>query len=167
MLGGLLGLGGCGFHPLYAPSNGLIGGVSTELAAVYVPVLGERTGQLMRQALQQRLAGSDSGVAKRYELTAIPQLAVEGIAIQRDSSTTRYRINATGVWVLRKLDPAHTVIDQGTSHILDGVDINDQQYFALDLETDAAYKRAVETLADQIVQKVAIVLRRRAETGAT
>ncbi len=157
---GLLGLSGCGFHPLYGPTKARAGGVDAELASVYVPVIAERSGMLMRQALQQRLEGSRSGVAKRYELTVSPSLAVDAIAIQQDSSSTRVRVSGSGPWTLRLLDPARTVVAQGSGRVLDGYDIANQQYFAADLTCDVVTKRAMEALADQVVQQVAAVLRR-------
>ena len=53
------GLGGCGFRPLYGKFGATGGAVAPELASIYVTVMSERQGQLLRQALQQRLAGSD------------------------------------------------------------------------------------------------------------
>lgn len=150
---------GCGFHPLYLPEGGRNGPVAAALAAVYVPVMAERSGQLLRQALQRRIEGSGTGIAKRYELIANLSIATEGVAIQRDSSTTRIRLTATAPWSLRQLNLAHTVITTGTSRVLDGYNILNQQYFAADLESEAAYRRAAESLADQIVTQVAIFLK--------
>ncbi len=163
LLGGLLG--GCGFRPLYLPESSAGSIAGNELAAVYVPVMSERAGQLLRQALQQRMEGAGTGIAKKYELVTAPAITGEGIAIQRDSSTTRVRLNGTAAWTLRTLDPAHTVIASGSSRIVDGYNILNQQYFAADLEGEAAQRRVCDALADQIVTQVAIFLRRRAVTA--
>lgn len=150
-------LGGCGFHPLYLPaSGGKAGAASAGLSAVYVPVIAERSGQLLRQALQRRTEGSGSGVAKRYELVAAPALASEGIAIQRDTSTTRVRLIGTATWSLRELNLQHTVLLSGANRIVDGYNILNQQYFAADLESEAAVRRIMESMADLIVARVAI-----------
>jgi len=158
-------LSGCGFHPLYAPMarGGIVG---DELKAVYVAVMGERTGQLLRQALQRRLEGTDAGVAKKYELTGGLGISGEGIAIQRDSSTTRFRYIGTAPWTLRMLSIEQTVLTSGNARAIDGVNINDQQFFALELEQGAAYRRIAETIADQITLEVASFLRKRAEAAA-
>lgn len=154
-------LGGCGFRPLYLPQSGEGRPAAAELAAVYVPVLPERPGQLLRQALQRRLEGAGSGTAKRYELTAYLVASGEGVATQRDSSTTRVRLNATGPWYLRTLNLDRALLAQGSSRIVDGYNILNQQYFAADLENDAAIKRIAEALADQIVTQVAVFLSRQ------
>ncbi len=166
VLAGGLALGGCGFRPLYMPAGGAAGPAEAELAAVYVPVVPERSGQLLRQALQRRLEGPGTGAAKKYELTTYLIANVEGIAILRDSSTTRYRVIATAPWTLRMLSLDRAVLTSGTGRAVEGYNILNQQYFAADLEGDAAYKRAAETLADQIVTQVAIFLRRRTEAPA-
>lgn len=163
MAGGAAGmLGGCGFRPLYLPESASGSVAGAELAAVYVPVEGERTGQLLRQALQRRLEGTGTGVVKKYELTAAMIASQEGIAIQRDNSTTRIRLVASGPWSLRAYDVAHTLLSSGSSRVVDGFNILNQQYFAADLENEAAYRRVAEALADQIVLQVGIFLRRRA-----
>ncbi len=159
-------LTGCGFRPLYMPEHGQPGVAARGLAAIYVPVLLNRDGQLMRQALQQRVEGSGSGVAKEYELLAQPVISGEGIAIQRDSSTTRVRLNGSVTWVLRKLDLAHTVVASGSGRIVDGYNILNEQYFAADLEGEAGTRRIVTALADQVVQQVAIYFRRQAANPA-
>lgn len=161
-----LGLGGCGFRPLYMPEGGGRSIAADELAAVYVPVMAERSGQLMRQALQQRIEGSGTGIAKKYELLTAPNITGEGIAIQRDNSTTRVRLNGSAPWILRRLDVAHTVMATGSARIVDGYNILNQQYFAADLESEAAVRRVADALADQVVMQVAIFLRRQAVTPA-
>ena len=162
VLAGGLALGGCGFRPLYMPESSQGSVAATELAAVYVPVIPERSGQLLRQALQTRIEGSGLGVAKKFELVATFIVNFEAIAIQRDSSATRYRLDGRGNWTLRKLDLAHTVITAGSSRALGGTNINNQQYFAADNENETAIRRVADTLADQIISQVASFLRRQA-----
>ena len=158
-------VGGCGFRPLYLP-QGRGAPVSADLAAVYVPVIPERQGQLMRQALQRRMHGTGEGVAARYELLVSPVIVAEPIAIQRDSSTSRFRLNGNANWALRRLDVARTLVDSGSSRITDGYNIINQQYFAADLENSAAIRRVVESLSDQIVTDVAIGFKRRGTPAA-
>ncbi len=155
LLGAGAGLAGCGFRPLYAPAaGGAPGPAAAGLAAVYVPVLPERSGQLIRQALQQRFDGAGSGVAKRYELEVGHAIASDGIAVQRDSSTTRVRLIGTATWVLRTLSLARTPLVTGSARVLDGYNILNQQYFAAELENEAAVRRIAQALADQITLKV-------------
>ena len=150
---GMLVLAACGFHPLYGSRAGSAG-PQQELAAIDVPVLPDRSGQLLREALQQRF-DRGSGTAKRYSLDVSLSIAGDALAIQRDSTATRVRQVATARWTLKSLDPNRTVVTSGTARALDGVNIIDQQYFAADLEGQTATKRIVETIADQVMQQIA------------
>ncbi len=159
---GVLGLGGCGFRPVYLPRGPGADGFADVLAQIYIPVLPERSGQLLRQALQARLDGSGDGGARKYELTPSLQYGSEGIGIQRDNSTSRVRIDARVTWVLRALTPAKPVVTQGTARLLDGYNIIDQQFFAADLESDVVQRRVMVALADQIVLQLAAYFQRAA-----
>ena len=83
---------GCGFHPLYAPGpGGTLGAAQAQLAAIDVPRLADRPGQLMRQALQARLYGPGLAEAKQYRLIVDFSVASEGIAIQPSNTRNRSR----------------------------------------------------------------------------
>lgn len=151
------GLGGCGFAPLYGRRG--VGALRPELASIYVTVMAERQGQLLRQALQQRLAGADEGGVKQYELLGGLSIAAEALGIQQDTSSNRLRFNATTNWTLRKLDVANTVVASGVAKAVDGININNQEYFAADLETSSAYRRLADEVADKIVLDLAIYFR--------
>ena len=105
---------GCGFHPLYAPgAGGALGPAQAQLAAIDVPRLADRPGQLMRQALQARLYGPGLAEAKQYRLIVDFSVASEGIAIQPDNSTARIRLIGIGRWTLYGLNPAPKVLTTG------------------------------------------------------
>lgn len=166
VLGGGAALAGCGFRPLYAPAaSGAPGPAAAEMAAIYVPVAAERAGQLLRQELQQRFEGTGTGTAKRYELVAYISVSSDAIAIQRDSSSSRVRLIGSAPWALRALSLEHTVLTQGTSRILDGYNILNQQFFAADLESETAIRRVASALADQITTQVGAFFLRRAKTA--
>ena len=168
-IGLVTALGGCGFRPLYAPDSADgTSATGVELETIYVALIGERTGQLMRQALQRRLEGTGEGRAKRYELTASFGIAGEGIGIQRDNSSTRIRFVGTSQWTLRDLTPQRTVLTSGVSRSLDGLNVLNQEFFAADLETETIQRRLAELLADQVVQQIAIyMLQKRVAPAAT
>lgn len=168
LAGGSAGLlSGCGFHPLYAPADdGAPGPAQAELAAVWVPVIPERSGQLLRQALQARLEGSGSGVAKRYQLTASFGIGAEGIAIRPDSTASRVRVVGNAAWHLTTVGLTPQELASGTSRAVDGYDVLDQQYFATELDNETVIQRIADTVADQIVTRLAVFFRRRATDAA-
>ncbi len=159
-------LSGCGFHPLYAPAaGGAPGPAQIELAAVWVPVIPERSGQLLRQALQQRLEGAGLGTAKRYELAVSFALAADSLAIRPDSTASRVRVIGNAPWRLATVGLAPQPLTSGQAHAVDGYNIINQQYFAAELENETIAQRVADTIADQIVTQLAIFFRRRAPTA--
>lgn len=162
-LASALALPGCGFRPVYMrTASGHPGIAQRELAAVNVDILPDRPGQLLRQALQQRLDRASAGVARKYDLGVSYSIGGEGIGIQGDNSVTRIRLIARGAWTLRTQDPARTTLSTGSSRAIDGLNILDQQYFAADLEQEAVQRRLADQIADQIVIQLAAYFRKQA-----
>jgi len=155
-------LTGCGFTPLYARRGSSRGSaVAKELGTVSVDVIGDRPGQLLRQALQQRLDGDGTVVARRYALAVDYGISGEGVGIRQDSTITRLRLIGRARWALRAEDTGQTVLTRDQAQAVDDVNILNEQYFALDLETEAAQHRIAETLADHIVSQLGVYFRRR------
>lgn len=156
-------LSGCGFKPVYMPTaSGDAGPARRELAAIHVARIPDRPGQLLRQALQDRLEMGGSGVARRYDLTVIFWQTGEGIGVETGDVTTRLRGIGNAQWTLSAQDPGRTNLTSGFARSVDALNILDTQYFATDLELDAMYKRVTDTLADQITMQLAIYFRKRA-----
>jgi LPS-assembly lipoprotein len=144
--------GACGFHPLYAPG----GGANVALPAVFVDVIPNRNGQLLRQALQERLEGSDSSVSKRYELSIIYKFDGSAIGIQADNSSDRTRFIGTVFWTLKLPGVFGTKITSGTARSVDGANVINAQFFYSDLSAEAIQRRMSDNLADQITQALAV-----------
>jgi LPS-assembly lipoprotein len=155
-------LGGCGFHPIYMPTaSGKPGVAQRELAAVFVDIIPDRPGQLLRQALQERF-GDDSGTPAAYNLRVTFSVSGEGIAIEQDDISTRIRLIGVASWTLLTHDAKQTALTAGGARAIDGVNIFDSQYFAADLETEAEQKRIAENIATQISLQLASWFRNRA-----
>jgi LPS-assembly lipoprotein len=166
-LGSLATLGGCGFQPLYMPTaSGKPGVAQRELSSVYVGIIPERPGQLLRQALQERF-GNDSGTQAAYDLNVTFAIAGEGIAIEQNNLATRIRLIGNATWLLQAHDPKRTALTSGSARALDGVNIFNSQYFAADLQTEAEQKRIAENIATQIATQLAVWFRQQAakQTG--
>lgn len=166
-LGALAALGGCGFQPVYMPTaSGKAGPAQRELAAINVPVIAERPGQLMRQALQERF-GNDSGTPPKYDLIVTFGVSGEGIGIEANNIATRIRLLGSATYSLRARDPKRTVLTAGAARAMDGVNVFDSQYFAADQEIEAEQKRIADNLATQIATQLAVWFRQQAakQTG--
>ncbi len=159
----LLALASCGFHPLYAPG----GAQDVALSEVFVDVIPDRAGQLLRQALQQRLEGSDNAAAKRFVLSVSYAPHVVGIGIQNDNSSTRTRVSGDATWSLRAVGAVAgtTQITGGTVRALDGYNVIDEQFFYSDLALEAVYGRVADSIADQITQALSVYFRSHPAAG--
>lgn len=158
-----LGLSGCGFSPVYMPSAGNTQGVAQrELAEIDVAVIPDRPGQLLRQALQERLWGTGAAATPLYTLNVGYWIAGEGIAILPDNTATRVRMFGNANWTLVGRDPTHTPITSGYSRVQDAVNIFQNQYFGAELETEQVYRRLADSMADQITLRLAAFFRNQA-----
>ena len=142
---------GCGFHPVYG-----VQGPHRALASVYVGIIPNRSGQLLRQALQARLQGAASGVAQKYVLTVFFGEAIEGLGVQNDNSTTRNRNVGSATWALHPANDPTVSLAKGYVRSVDGYNVIDEQFFYQDLEQDAADHRLAQALADQIVMNLGL-----------
>ena len=162
VLFGALGLAGCGFEPVYMPSAGNTPGVAQrELAAIAVAIIPDRPGQLLRQALQERLGGADPS-DPQYTLNVNYWIAGEGIGILPDNTATYIRMFGNANWSLVTRNPARTPITSGYSRVQDSVNIFQNQYFGAELDTERAWSRIAGSLADQITLRLATFFRAQA-----
>ena len=160
----LLTMSGCGLRPIYATrSDGTTGPAETGLAEISVGLLPERSGQLLRQALQTRFERGGGGIARRYDLTISYVVSGEALSIQQlTSAPTRFRLVGVATWTLTAQEPQRRTLASGTARSTDGLNLFDQQFFALDLESDAVQRRVTEAVADQITLQLAAFFARRA-----
>ncbi|MBN8899053.1 MAG: hypothetical protein J0H35_12855, partial [Rhodospirillales bacterium] len=88
----MLPLAGCGFQPVYMPTaSGKPGPAARELSAINVGIIPDRSGQLLRQALQARLA-DDGGTPQHYDLAVSFGIVSDVIGIQANNLATRVRL---------------------------------------------------------------------------
>ena len=167
--GGLLGLAGCGFQPVYGDQGAASGAgrsprVASELAATQVALITERSGQLLRRALEQRL-GAGGAATARQELRVSLQFGYEPEGFRRDGTPTRMRYTATGSWQVVTLATPPSVLANGVERVFDAYNVPDNQFFAADMSREAAMRRLLEQLADDIVIRYSVALRERPAAG--
>lgn len=159
---GVLSLAGCGFSPVYGPGGAVASSsdpsVRQVLASTQVALIPERSGQMLRRALQERLGATGEAPAAQ-ELRVALQFGAEPEGFRRDGSPTRLRYNATASWLLVSQGSPPATLAQGTERAFDAFNIPDNQFFAADASRDATIRRLVEQLADDIVLRLAAQLR--------
>lgn len=156
-----LPLAGCGFRPLYGGAFRSDGTrvVDARLDGIYVALIPNRAGQLLRQALQARL-DQDAGVAKTLQLNATFGIDSEAIAVQQDNSQARTRVVGHVAWTLTNPSvPGSPVVTSGSARAIDGFNVVNEQFFFATLENEAATRRLAEICADQVAQSLAVYFR--------
>ena len=143
--------GGCGFHAVYAAGNPSRGALSS----VYVNLLPNRNGQLLRQALQARLQTTDDTAPMRYTLRITYVDHLQNVNIQQDNSITRQRDYGEATWTLSSVDEPSEKLAGGTVRSVDGYNVVDEQFFYQRMETESVEHRLADALADQIVLGIA------------
>ena len=154
-------LGGCGCRPLYGGGSEVDAGVQARLAEVNVQLIPERSGQLLRQALQTRLERGGAPVARRYDLSVQYGLSAEAIGIQQDSSGSRVRLIGVANWALLAQNAQRSTLVSGSAREVDAVNVINQQFFAAELTSAAVQRRMVEAVAEQIATQLAVYFARK------
>ena len=146
-------LSGCGFHPLYGARDAT---AEANLPDIFVAVIPGRPGQLLRQDLQQHLAGSDDENPHGYTLRVAYSLDNEAVGIHGDNTSARSRVVGRATWYLDSVAPAPLRLASGTARTVDGFDVVETQYFAATMALENTDTRIARNLADSITTQVAI-----------
>ncbi len=154
-------LAACGFHPLYAPS----GRNAALMQTVFVDIIPNRNGQILRQALQQRLEGDDSGVPKKYVLSVLLNQREDALSFNPDNSYSRVRDIATATWSLHAVNAPSKRLTFGTARAVDGHDFLAGQFFYADVQSQDATNRMANIVADQIAEAIATYFRDHPSQG--
>ena len=144
-----LALAGCGFHPLHGDRP------DAQLPEIFVATIPGRTGQLLRQQLQQRLAGSSDSAPQDYTLRVAYALSSEAIDIHGDNTSGRNRIVGRATWTLSSVAPSPVTVTTGSVRSVDGYNTIDTQYFAATIASETTFGRIAGNLADSITTQVA------------
>jgi LPS-assembly lipoprotein len=149
----VLALAGCGFHPMYG-DNPRAAATTRGLESVRVGLIPERNGQLLRRRLEERL-GAGGGLPQ-YDLRVGLGYGIEQQGFRRDGSPSRVRITATAQWFLFDTNVPPRLVTTGTDRAFDAYNIPENQFFAADAARQAAERRLVDQLAEDIVRRLAV-----------
>ncbi|WP_336968127.1 LPS assembly lipoprotein LptE [Sphingobium aromaticiconvertens] len=144
-------LSACGLRPVYG--GGGHGAVAQTLGNVDVQPIEGKGGWLVRNALNDRLSVM-SGNGPRYKLVVKLDDQISGFGLRSDAAITRER---------RTLRARYQLVDEATgAQILDdtagsdaGIDVTSSEYATIAAE-DTALERLSQTIADQIVARLAL-----------
>lgn len=132
---------------------------------VAVGIIPERTGQLLRQSLQDQLQTAGAPAQELYILNVSYSIGAEGIGVQPDTSTSRTRFIAKASWTLAPIGSPHTPLVRGQASTEDALNVVDQQYFAGTLETSTIDQQVANEIAAQISTQVAAYFKTHPNAG--
>lgn len=158
-----LGLGGCGFEPLYGRREDG-GSAAAELAAIRIAPIADRTGQLLYNELRDRLNPRGKPATPLYILRVTLVETREELAFRGDETATRANLLLTANYVLQRAasqggSGEEVTVAKGESRVTASYDILESQYATL-VSIDDARGRAVQVLGDDIQARLAVVLSR-------
>ncbi len=155
----LLAVSGCGFRPLYGTTATSTGTTNERLATVSVGLIPDRTGQLVRNELLERVNVRGTPAKPEFVLDVAVAESIQNLAIQRDEVATRANLILRASFRLVDNATGQSVFN-GSVQSVASYNISDSQDFAtLSAETDAR-RRGARDLADEITARVAIFLAR-------
>jgi LPS-assembly lipoprotein len=164
LLASLTGLTACGFTPLYG-DNSSDANVEQKMDEVSVGIIPDRTGQLLRQALQDQLQIAGAPTQERYQLSVSYAIISEATGIQEDTSATRERFSASASWALAPIGNPNKPLVTGGASTEDALNIIDQQYFQITLETNTVNQQLANEIAAQISAQVAAYFKTHPNAG--
>ena len=153
----LLLLSACGLRPLYG--GGGSGQVAQSLRSVSVAPIDGKAGWLMRNALEDRLGIQKEGTSL-YRLEIELDDQINGFGVRRDDSVTRERRTLRARYKLVENERGTVVLD-ATAGSDSGIDVVSSEYATVAAE-NTALERLSQTVADQIVARVALYVQRTA-----
>lgn len=144
-------LSACGLRPVY--SGGSHGAVAQALGNVEVQPIEGKGGWLVRNALNDRLAAM-SGNGPTYKLVVKLDDQISGFGLRADTAITRERRTLRARYQLVDVATGAQLIDD-TAGSDAGIDVTSSEYATIAAE-DTALERLSQTLADQIVARLAL-----------
>ncbi len=160
----LASLTACGFTPLYG-DNSSDANVEQQMDEVSVGIIPDRPGQLLRQALQDQLQVAGAPTRQLYQLSVSYSIISQATGIQEDTSATRERFTASASWALAPIGNPQNPLAKGGASTEDALNIIDQQYFQITLETNTVNQQLANEIAAQISAQVAAYFKTHPNAG--
>ena len=157
-------LGGCGFHPLYAPSGPR--DWDPDLAAIRVLPILDRPGQILELALRENLNPGGMSVPERWELGTILHVTRSDLGIQRNATATTSEITVYASFRVVDTQGGKLVYSSSSTAVGDFDQVTDA--YATQVAADGARDRALREVADEMTLRLALFVRdQRLKASAT
>lgn len=132
----VLGLGGCGFTPLYGDA-----GAGSSLSRIAVTTQDDRLGYRVREQLEDAL-GRDGAQAPLWRLETALEQSRRPLGRRIDDTATRYELTVRGAWTLTPTSGGPAVT--GVETITTTYAAADQPFAAIAAQQDGEERAAAE-----------------------
>lgn len=157
------GLSACGFRPLYGDlGDGTM--AADQLRRIQLDTRNDRIDYLVRTNLIKGLQIQYADAPPAYTLRVRMRDRREGVAVERDTSITRFNYELRAQFALSDLDTG-TVLFEGRTRSVAAYNVVDNQFATLSAQRDAE-ERAAQAISDDIKLQVAIYFDRHASGSA-
>ncbi len=154
-------LSNCGFRPLYGRRGSSPAAV--ELAAIGIGYVSDRLSQNLRNDLIERLTPFGEPAQARYGLFIETSQSSGALAIQSDSTITRYNLTVNATFVLTDRAGGQRLY-QGSARAVGSYDAVRSDFATLTAEQDSA-RRTVREVAEDIRSQLTAFFSRRLAGG--
>ena len=153
---GVLAVSACGFEPLHraAPHANAPGALS----GVRIDPIADRSGQVLRNHLLDRLTPRGAPANAAYVLRVRLQEPRQTLALRRDDVISRVGYSATAIFDL--LDPSGRRVFTGTSSYATDYEVTNSEFATL-MALQSARERVMEMVGDDIRNQLAVHFSRR------
>lgn len=159
-------LSGCGFRPLHGQySAGENPGSTASLSTVYVELIPDRSGQMMRTALERRFSPNGQQSAQQYKLAIMLGESISQLAVEQNAFATRANLILTATYNLVRTQDGYQY-PTGSLTAVSSYNILASNYATRAAELNAR-ERAIETLANDLRTRIAILLSAPAPTSTS
>jgi LPS-assembly lipoprotein len=155
-LGLLVALAGCGFEPLHRDAGQ--GSAAQALATIRIDPIADRSGQVLRNYLLDRLTPRGVPAAAEYVLRVRLQEPRQTLALRRDDVISRVGYTATARFDL--FDASGRRVFGGSSSYTTDYEVTNSE-FATNVSAQNARDRVLELVGEDIRNQLAVHLSRR------
>ena len=145
---------GCGFQPLYSHGGGNSSHVLNHLSRIQINPIENRTGQILRNFLQDKLTPLGVPSSPTYKLTISLKENRSDMAILRDSTSTFAKVKMDAKFQLINIETKN-VLDSGTVTSTTVFNIVGSEYANLSAQKDAR-RRTARIISDSLKERLAL-----------
>lgn len=157
----VIGLAGCGFRPLYEGRGD--GSVRAMTGSIEVQPISDRSGQLLRNHLLDRLNPRGAPASARYSLAVEMNESIRELAIRKDEVATRANMTLTATYRLIRLADGRPV-NKATVQSTVSYNILQNDFATISARKDAR-ERGIRDLSEVIEIRLALFMARERSTA--